>query len=157
MAYLRHHGFPSPLLDWTRSFYIAAFFAYRNCEQPTQNVAIYAFVEYGARGKLSRSDKARICGLGPNIKTDKRHFLQQSEYTICKKHVDGMHGEFVYCSHEEVVARKEKDQDILTKFTMPAAERIKVIQRLRAMNITSYSLFGGEDDLLRDLANQELE
>lgn len=29
MAYLRHHGFPSPLLDWTRSLHVAAFFAFR--------------------------------------------------------------------------------------------------------------------------------
>lgn len=28
LAYLRHHGFPSPFLDWTRSSNIAAYFAF---------------------------------------------------------------------------------------------------------------------------------
>jgi hypothetical protein len=30
MTYLRHHSFPSPLLDWSRSPYVAAYFAFRN-------------------------------------------------------------------------------------------------------------------------------
>jgi hypothetical protein len=28
LAHLRHRGFPSPLLDWTRSLYVAAYFAF---------------------------------------------------------------------------------------------------------------------------------
>jgi len=29
MAYVRPHGFPSPLLDWSQSLYTALFFAFR--------------------------------------------------------------------------------------------------------------------------------
>ncbi len=50
MAYARHHGFPSPLLDWSQSIYIALFFAFHNAS-PDERVAIYAFVEFLGQGK----------------------------------------------------------------------------------------------------------
>lgn len=38
MAYLRHHGFPSPFLDWTRSAYIAAYFAFATASKNVPGV-----------------------------------------------------------------------------------------------------------------------
>ena len=43
-VYLRHHGFPSPLLDWSKSPYIAAYFAFED-NKKTERVAIYAYIE----------------------------------------------------------------------------------------------------------------
>jgi hypothetical protein len=44
-AYLRHHGFPSPLLDWSASPYIAAFFAFNNLGETPEYVSVYIFWE----------------------------------------------------------------------------------------------------------------
>jgi len=40
--YLRHHGFPSPLLDWTHSPYIAAYFALAE-KYDVESAAVFAF------------------------------------------------------------------------------------------------------------------
>ncbi len=39
-AYLRHHRFPSPLLDWSQSPYVAAFFAFCDAEPKVEKRAI---------------------------------------------------------------------------------------------------------------------
>lgn len=165
MVYLRHHAFPSPLLDWTRSCYLAAFFAFQSAtadEPHDPNVAIYAFREYCGDGKEGCGDEATIVGCGPYITTHKRHVIQQAEYTFCKKKSSG---QCLYCSHEEAFERNneeafkrnERDQDVLTKFIIPKAERAKVLDKLKMMNITAYSLFGSEESLMASLAYEEIE
>jgi len=156
MVYLRHYGFPSPLLDWTRSFYIAAFFAFRYglaANRQEGDAAIFAFQEHRGQGKGGWGDEAAIQGWGPYIATDKRHFIQQCEYTVCTKKSNDKR---VYCSHEETFARNEENQDVLTKFIIPKTEQAKALKRLRTMNITEYSLFTTEESLLSGLAYDEI-
>lgn len=93
MICLRHLGFPSPFLDWTRNYKVAAFFAASNLE-PNQPMAIFrvktplanCFDPFQQQVVMSDFD----------FKTHSRHFRQQSCYTIITQH-----------NHSDTVSRPE--------------------------------------------------
>jgi len=147
MVYLRHNGFPSPLIDWTKSPYIAAFFAFGDVYSKAEHASIFVH-----RGDVMCEGSPSIWRLGSSIKTFRTHYLQQSEYTICfRKEED----EIYFANHEEVKEDVE-GQGVLIRYDIPISERQKVLKKLDSMNITAYSLFGSEPSLMETLALREV-
>jgi hypothetical protein len=151
LTYLRHFGFPSPLLDWTFSPYIAAYFAFKNVSGAAKKVAIYRYCA-SDNLSLSPSDNVNIFPIFVNQNKIKRHELQQSIYTICLKETND---QLCFINHEDPLVNPEDRATYIQKLILPVGERLIALQNLRTYNINSFSLFGTEESLLESLFLQQ--
>jgi hypothetical protein len=154
---VQHHGYPTPLLDWTYSSYVAAYFAYRNLSRDNRTadhkVRIIIF-----DAQLWRNDYSQLQKIIPA----KRHFSlfhplainnprllpQQALLTI--SNVDDIEG---YIAEREALRGKT----YLYAIDLPGSERRLVMQQLSMMGITAGSLFPGLDGACEQLREQHFD
>ena len=138
LALLQHNGFPTPLLDWTFSPYIAAYFAFENINHffpQHEKVAIYAFhqEEWLKTYKQTydwREEEAHVTLLNPTYRGNHKQMLQQGTYLFTNQP-----------NVEDHILHNEKQKgQFLHKYEISVKERVNVFKDLKAMNISALQL-----------------
>lgn len=150
MAFLRHHGFPSPLLDWTTALHVAVYFAFREYLNEVERVSVYVFLECPINQKGLSSNSPMIFQIPRSHGNHhKRHYLQECRHTVCVKYLaEGIS----YIPHEEYytdqTAHWNERQDYMWKFNLPSSIRSEVLKNFDSHRLNDYTLFNSLESWL---------
>lgn len=154
LVYLRHHGFPSPLLDWTQSPHIATHFAL--AKPDSGDSAVFCYLEEIGEGKAGTVGEPWIHTHGPYVRSHWRHFAQRAYYTTAT-FWDPNEQQHCFCNHHHVFAKSEQHQDLLFKIVIPGALKRAGRYRLDDFNINDFTLFQTDDALCKTIATRVFE
>ena len=147
---LQHHGYPTPLLDWSYSPYVSAFFAFRDWDRGysgDENTRIYIF-----NNSLWQKNYPQIQLLDPPyphlsvmefIAIDNPRMVPQQAVTTVTN---------IYDIEAHIINLQTKDnKTYLTAIDIPAKERETAMQDLRYMGITAGSMFPSIEGVCEEL------
>ncbi|WP_321794834.1 FRG domain-containing protein [Caballeronia sp. J97] len=149
----QHHGFPTPLLDWTYSPYVAAFFAYQKVPKQLSPA------DAGSRVRIYQFDRQKWTNdliQIPKAAPARPHFSLlefiaiENERMIPQQALSGLTN---VDDVEDYIRSVERSNGTryLSVIDLPAADRTMVMQELSTMGITAGALFPGLDGACEEL------
>lgn len=142
----QHYGLDTPLLDWTRSPYVAAFFAFRSDTLEGGNRAIWALdinaLKYAANGLeqfLAKHPNASKNKFGANRSLIEIVIPESDENRRLISQA-GLFTKIPFYSSLEQWAEKYMP-GALSKIVIPNSERDSVLRSLTQMNVSDATLF----------------
>ncbi len=147
VTFLRHHGFPTPLLDFSLSCFVALFFACEDFNSEGKGDG-KVFLYSPPENKLGGNDIPDVRIIGRYVEAGKRHFAQQSQYLI----------PVVYDSQWKFIAFKaavhdHRNHHVLREIIIDASAKASLMRALGEMNINRYTMYFNEDALIRSFAD----
>ena len=138
----QHHGYPTPLLDWTKSPFIAAFFAFNEAnafEEGYVRIFEFDWQEWHKDNPnihLIIDPRPNITLLDLPATRNKRAILQQSIV---------MSSNVLNLDNWINMAQELNNKKYLSRIDISKSERKKAMKDLEKMGITSATLFPGVD------------
>lgn len=147
LTYLRHHGFPTPLVDLSRSCFVALFFACEDFNQRNKDGKVFLYSPPQTR--FGGNDIPDLRMIGRYVEAGKRHFAQQSQYVIPILY-DSV-WKFIPFSK---VIEDQSNKHVLREIIISKDVKAKLMKELNEMNINRYTMYLNEDALIKSLADE---
>lgn len=166
LAFMQHYGFPTPLLDFSKSPFIALYFALDVNGSATNETSALFVVEINAIVALSKGsvklDYKEEVGREPDEELDYMEFARErgKPYLFCKEpdksniRILNQQGCFVLSTAylpNMVDSFNVYGNKLVKKYEFPSKWRFEIHQRLEKMNITSTVLFPSTEGVVEGL------